>query len=254
MDIYEINGKAWNTESQKGNYWTQMIGEERILAAREGRPELWITPFKSVPLSWLEGLRGKDVLIACGGGGQQTPTLAAFGCNVTTIDISELQIEQDRLALEKYNLKANVFVANVLDMPFGDSSFDAVIIPQALNFIDDLRRAYDQTHRVLRLGGSFLFGIANPATYMFDDRIQDKRLKIRYTLPFSDLRSLSHKELQRRLAKGDTIEFSHTLQSIIGGLVDAGFHISGYYSDECGSQLTDSFLQDSHMAFRAIRN
>ena len=33
-----------------------------------------------------------------------------------------------------------------------------------------------------------------------------------------------------------------------------GFVIDGYYSDDSGSELTDSFVYDSHMAFRAIRS
>ena len=49
------------------------------------------------------------------------------------------------------------------------------------------------------------------------------------------------------------MEFSHTLDSIIGGLTRAGFVIDGFYSDDSGSELTDSFVCDSQLAFKAIR-
>ncbi|MCQ2411694.1 MAG: class I SAM-dependent methyltransferase [Sphaerochaetaceae bacterium] len=254
MNIYETNGKAWNEEVLRHNYWTLMVGPEAIQNAKQGKPEIWVTPFKLVPMPWIEDLKGKDVLLACGAGGQQTPLLAAYGCHVTTLDISEGQLDQDRKALDKYSLEASLVNANILDMPFEDKSFDAVIIPQALNFIDDIEAAYRQVHRVLKDNGKLLFGIANPAIYMFDDRIQDRKLKIRYTIPFSDTTSLSQKELQKRLAKQDTVEFSHTLESIMGGLLAAGFTIDGYYSDDCGSELTDSFVHDSYMAFKARKN
>ena len=138
MNIYETNGKAWNEEVLRRNYWTLMVGQEAIQKAHEGKPEIWITPFKLVPASWIEDLKGKEVLLACGAGGQQTPILAAFGCNVTTLDISQGQLDQDRKALEKNSLEASLVNANILDMPFEDKRFDAVIIPQALNFIDDI--------------------------------------------------------------------------------------------------------------------
>ena len=252
MNICEANRKAWNNEAENRNYWTLMVSEERIDAAKHGNPGIWVTPFKEVPLPWIEDLKGKEVLLACGGGGQQTPVLASYGCKVTTIDISDAQIEQDRAALAKYNLSANLVRGNVLDMPFEDKSFDAVIMPQAMNFIEDIGLLYNQVHRVLKEGGRFIFGTANPVIYTFDEKVQERRLRMKYTIPFSHTRSFSQKDLEKRVQDNDTLEFSHTLESIIGGLTKEGFVIDGYYSDDSGSELTDSFVCDSHMAFKAI--
>ena len=253
MDICEANRKAWNNESESRNFWTLMVSEEKVNSARQGKPGLWVTPFKEVPLSWIDGLIGKAVLLACGGGGQQTPVLAAYGCNVTTIDISDAQIEQDRIALERYGLEAKLIRGNVLEMPFEDQGFDAVIMPQAMNFIEDLPALYGQVHRVLREGGRFIFGTANPVIYTFDEKVQERRLRMKYTIPFSHTRSFSRKELEKRIRENNTLEFSHTLDSIIGGLTRAGFVIDGFYSDDSGSELTDSFVCDSQLAFKAIR-
>ena len=252
MDVCEANRRAWNKEAVNRNYWTLMVSEERINAAKKGKPGIWVTPFKNVPLSWIENLKGKAVLLACAGGGQQTPVLAAFGCKVTTIDISDEQIEQDKKALERYGLEANLVRGNVLEMPFEDKSFDAVIMPQAMNFIEDIWLLFNQVHRVLKEDGCFIFGTANPVIYTFDEKVQEHRLRMKYTIPFSHTRSFSQKDLEKRLQDNDTLEYSHTLESIIGGLTKAGFVIDGYYSDECGSSLTDSFVCDSHMAFKAI--
>lgn len=253
MDIYDANRKAWNNEASKRNFWTVPVTEDCINEARQGRPEIQATPFRSVPQDWISGLKDKDVLIACGGGGQQVPVLAAFGCRTTSLDISESQIESDRQTLAKYNLKAGTVCANVLDMPFPDSSFDAVIMPQALNFIDDTERLYREIRRVLKTGGTFIFGTANPILYAFDEKIQHRRLKMKYTIPFSHVRSFSERRLFERLAHNDTLEFSHTLDSIIGGLLKAGFVIDGFFSDAAGSEPTDSFVHDSHLAFKATR-
>lgn len=251
MDVYEANSKAWDNEVRQHNYWTLPVSVEQMEAARTGNPGIWVTPFRTVPLQWIESLKGKKVLVACGGGGQQTPILAAYGCIVTTLDISKAQLEQDRLTLEKHGLHADLINGNVLDMPFPDRHFDAVIMPQAMNFIDDIGKLYKGIHRVLKPGGTFIFGTANPILYMFDEKVQQRRLKVKYTIPFSHTTSFSKAALDARLAKADTVEFSHTLDSIIGGLTGAGFTINGFYTDISGSEPTDSFVHDSHLAFLA---
>lgn len=251
MDVYEANSKAWDNEVRQHNYWTLPVSVEQMEAARNGNPGIWVTPFRTVPIQWIESLKGKNILVACGGGGQQTPILAAYGCIVTTLDISKAQLEQDRLTLEKHGLHADLINGNVLDMPFPDRHFDAVIMPQAMNFIDDIGKLYKGIHRVLKQGGTFIFGTANPILYMFDEKVQQRRLKVKYTIPFSHTASFSKAALDARLAKADTVEFSHTLDSILGGLVESGFSINGFYTDISGSEPTDSFVHDSHLAILA---
>ena len=60
-------------------------------------------------------------------------------------------------------------------------------------------------------------------------------------------------ELEKRIKKGDTIEFSHTLSSIISDLLSKGFIIDGFYSDYSGFEPLDSFVRDSYLAFKAIK-
>ena len=78
-------------------------------------------------------------------------------------------------------------------------------------------------------------------------------MKIKYTLPFSDTKSLSEKELRKRIARGDTVEFSHTLDTILGSLTSLGFAITGFFSDGSSFEPIDSFLQDCYLAVMAIR-
>ena len=88
-DIYESNRRAWNAEAETGNFWTVPVSQNEIDDAREGKPYVRVTPFKSVPPGWISVLKGKRVLCACGGGGQQAPLLSAYGCRTTALDISD---------------------------------------------------------------------------------------------------------------------------------------------------------------------
>ena len=249
MDTEEVNSRAWDGEEERGNWWTRIVGEDEIGKARKGYIALRITTEKAVPSSWTERIKDRDVLVLCGGGGQQTPLLAAYGCRVTSVDISPRQIEQDRKALEMYGLTAETVVGSALSLPFSSSSFDAVVNPISINFIEDINKVYDEVERVLRPGGCFMMGIANPVLYIFDEKKQKKKLKVKYTLPFSTTKSLSEKEVEKKIEKGDTLEFSHTLESIITPLLGRGFAMEDFFSDSALSEPTDSFIHDSFLAF-----
>ena len=253
MDVTKANSEAWNKEVEGNNWWTRIVDEEKIINAKNGKPEIWVTPSSNVPLSWILPLKGKRVLNACGGGGQQTPILSAFGASVTVVDISSKQLEQDRIALNRYDLKAEIIAGSVLSLPFDDETFDHILNPCSLNFVEDLDKVSSEFHRVLRKGGSLIFGISNPILYIFDDKKIEKKLKVKYTLPFSDTSSLSPKELEKRLKKQDTVEFSHTLSSIISNLLSKGFVIDGFFSDGSGFEPLDSFVSDSYLAFKATK-
>lgn len=253
MNIEDINRIAWDEESRSGNYWSRIATEDEIKDALQGNPMITVTPSRSVPLDWIRDTKGNKTLLLAGAGGQQTPILAAYGSLVTTVDQSEGQLNRDKTALEKYNLKAELIQEDIRTTGLAPESFDFALNPVSLNFIDDIKAVYDEAHRVLKKDGIFIFGIANPILYAFDDKCQERKLKIKYTLPFSDTGSLSKKELERRVREKDTLEFSHTLDSIIGGLLHSGFIIEDFYSDKSLSEPTDSFVHDSFMAFKARR-
>ncbi|HCC43466.1 MAG TPA: hypothetical protein DEQ32_03670 [Gammaproteobacteria bacterium] len=42
----------------------------------------------------------------------------------------------------------------------------------------------------------------------------------------------------KRQAEGDALEFSHSLQTQIGGQTDAGLLLAGFYEDKWDSEIT----------------
>ena len=138
---------------------------------------------------------------------------------------------------------------------FEDESFSLVISPQAVNFISDVQQFYKDIYRVLRKDGSFIIGFANPILYIFDREAENKgKLKVKYTIPYSDERSLSKKERKRKIMEKDTFEYSHTLSSLIGGLCREGFVIEDMFSDDSLFEPVDSFISDSFIALKARKS
>ena len=68
--------------------------------------------------------------------------------------------------------------------------------------------------------------------YVFDQTQYARgTLDVKHSLPYSDLTDLPERELRERLAQGEPIEFGHTLTDLIGGQIEAGFVIAGFYED-----------------------
>jgi SAM-dependent methyltransferase len=255
MDIRDHNRDAWDREVERGDQWTIPVGPEIIAAAREGRWEILLTETKPVPRDWFPDLEGADVLCLASGGGQQGPVLAAAGAKVTVLDNSPGQLGQDRLVAEREGLDLETVQGDMADLSrFGDGSFDLVFHPVSNLFVPEVRPVWAEAYRVLRPGGSLLAGFLNPAVYVFDlERVDSTgEVVVRYSLPYADATSKSEEEVRRQIARGDPLEFSHTLEDQIGGQIEAGFVISGFYEDRHRDDPIAAHMP-TYVATRAIK-
>ena len=141
---------------------------------------------------------------------------------------------QDRLVAERDSLTLEAVQGDMADLSrFADESFDLVFHPVSNLFVPDVRPVWAEAFRVLRRGGSLLAGFLNPAVYIFDLELADRtgELRVRYALPYADATSLDEEERRRKVDGGEPLEFSHTLEDQIGGQIEAGFLIAGFYED-----------------------
>jgi len=210
------------------------VSSEAVAAARQGEWEIFLTPSKPVPRQWFPQAEGLSVLCLASGGGQQGPILAAAGAEVTVLDNSPGQLEQERLVADRDSLAVTTVEGDMADLSmFPDGSFGLVVHPVSNLFVSDIRPVWKETFRVLRSGGSLLAGFNNPAVYLFDYELADRTgiLQVKYQLPYSDAVDLDADELRQRIEKLEPLEFSHTLEEQIGGQLEAGFIITGLFED-----------------------
>jgi hypothetical protein len=92
---------------------------------------------------------------------------------------------------------------------------------------------------------------------LFDDeRARNGKLDVRHTIPYSDLTGLSDADRRRLVTdKMLPLEFGHTLADQIGGQLDAGLLLSGFYEDRFGEHEQDplSRYMDTYIATRGIK-
>jgi SAM-dependent methyltransferase len=255
VDAREHNRRAWNAQVECGNQWTVPVGPELIAAAREGRWEVVLTPTRLVPRDWFPPMSGLRVLGLASAGGQQCPVFAAAGASVTVLDQSEGQLGQDRAVAEREGLDLRLERGDMADLSrFADGSFDLVFHPCSNGFVSEVRPVWREAFRVLRPGGLLLAGFVNPALYLFDEAAAERgEMIVRYPLPYSDVESLPPAELQRRIDAGEPLSWSHSLDEQIGGQLDAGFAITGFFEDGWKDRPESRWLP-CFMATRAVRS
>lgn len=259
IDVRAFNREAWNRQVQEGNRWTVPVSPAEIAAARAGEWSLFLTPTIAVPRDWFpEPLAGKQVLCLASGGGQQGPLLAAAGAEVTVYDNSPAQLARDREAAEREGLQLQTVEGDMRRLEtLADGSFDLVFHPVSNNFVPQVLPVWREAYRVLRPGGVLLAGFGNPLMYLFDfdELVATQRLEVRFRLPYSDLEHLSPERLEQCRREGRPLEFSHSLDDQIGGQLQAGFLIAGFYEDV--NLPADRTVQDDYfpgyMATRAVK-
>ncbi|MBI4725713.1 class I SAM-dependent methyltransferase [candidate division TA06 bacterium] len=138
--------------------------QKYIQSCRKG---FWQKVFQLEIKYLIDHLKGcRDVLsIGCGPAFIEGK-LARNGFRVTGLDVS---CEALNCAPDKVRTVA----ARAEDMPFPESSFDAVIYVASLQFIDDYRKALEKSAAVLRPHGKIVIMLLNPESEYFRERVHD---------------------------------------------------------------------------------
>lgn len=257
MDYLSYNRAAWDQQVARGNRWTIPVSAAEIAKARRGEFAIVLTPTKPVPRQWFGELPGSRILGLASGGGQQMPILAAAGADVTSFDNSSAQLQRDREVADREGLSIKTVQGDMARLDgLADAQFDLVFHPCANAFVPDVRPVWRECFRVLKPGGRLLAGFVNPLLYLFDDReLERGKLVVRHRIPYSDLESLSSEERQYYIDRAEPLCFGHTLADQIGGQLDAGFLLAGFYEDrrgETADQVLSEYI-DPYIATLALK-
>jgi SAM-dependent methyltransferase len=190
--------------------------------------------------SWLGDLSGRRVLCLAGGGGNTSAAFALLGAHVTVFDLSEEQLERDRLAARHYGHEVETLQGDMRDLSrlYG-AGFDVVAHAYSLNFVPDARAVFREVARVLRRGGLYRFMCANPSLLGLSTRDWDGRgysLKEPYVegavvLGFDEewVYPVEPGEAARVMPSR---EYRHGFGTLVGGLAGAGFRLLRASEDE----------------------
>jgi len=225
-DLAQFNRERWNALVAAGVLYS--------------RPQLEMDEEKARQMVDEEGLlgdvRGKRVLLLGGGGGQQSAAFGFLGAQVTVIDLSDGQLEKDRLVAAHYGYDLNIQQGDMRDLSrFADASFDIVWQPYSINFVPDVRPVFAGAARVVQPGGWYVVMWHNPFTQAVDDAGWDADHGYPLKHPYRDGeidQSVFENpnwtvdtEDGKRVEVTGPREFRHTMRTFLNSLIDSGFVI-----------------------------
>ena len=248
MDYQDINAKTIDRWVDEGWQWGKAISHEDYLRALDGDWQVFLTPTKPVPKSWLGNLKGKKILGLASGGGQQMPVFAALGAICTVLDYSPLQVESERLVAEREGYDIRIVRGDMTKrLPFEDDEFDMIFHPVSNCYVEEVRPIWKECYRVLKPGGMLISGTDHYVNYIVDD----EEKQIVNSLPFNPLKN---PEQMKQLEETDAgVQFSHSLEEQIGGQLEAGFTLLNLYEDTNGAGRLHELNIPTFLAMRACK-
>ncbi len=199
-----------------------------------------------ISADWVPGCR---LLCLGAGGGRQGPLHAIAGAVVTVVDISEKQLDHDRRIAADRGLLLQCLCGNAERLDhLRDESFDVVVQPVSTCYLKDVHRMYAEIARVLRPGGLYVVQHKHPSSLLATGTSRDD---YRIATPMIDGRPLP--ALSEDLAQQtpqrerDMIEYPHSMDTLIGGLCNAGFIIAGFSEPP----RADAFATHESLEFQA---
>lgn len=223
-EIAQFNRERWNelvaANIQFGKAWLDLDTAQ----ARQWMKEHYVSG----------DVAGKRVLCLANGGGQQTAAFGLLGANVTVIDMSDAQLEQDRIAAEHYGLDIRIEQGDMRDLSrFADNSFDLVWHAYSINFVPDAKVVLQEVARVMRPGGLYYFQFSNPFLKGLEETDWNGEGYV-MKRPYIDGDELIFADDSWDV-DGEKVlgprEFNHALGPVINTLVGSGFVIRGLWED-----------------------
>jgi SAM-dependent methyltransferase len=162
-------------DRQNSEFWNELCGTQLAHSlgitdfsaeslAKFDRYYMAIYPYLEKYLG-LDRLAGRDVLEIGLGYGTVSQLLAARAKSYTGLDIAAGPVSVVNQRMSLFNLNGAAQQGSILEAPFADASFDAIVTIGCLHHTGNLPRALDEVHRVLRPGGSAMVMIYNAFSY-----------------------------------------------------------------------------------------
>lgn len=162
---------ATDIDQANALFWNELCGSglAAMLGIQDSSPESlavydkWYLDFYPYLLDRVpvRTMRGQQVLEVGLGYGTLGQKIAEAGSTYTGLDVAEKPVQMMNYRMQVQGLSGHAVQGSMLNCPFPDASFDAVVSIGCFHHTGDLQRCLDETWRVLQPGGRAFLMVYN---------------------------------------------------------------------------------------------
>lgn len=218
---HRANQKRWDATARNWKAMHDRRGTWKLCAQN---PELVFVPRE---MSHLQQISGKKAAVLGSGDNLAVFALAGMGARVTSVDLSQEQLEVARERARELALDIEFLQADVTDLSaLEDTGFDLVYTGgHVAVWVADLLQYYREAGRILKKGGLFIVNEYHPFRRVWKNGVD--RLEVEYDYydrgPF--VFKYDDDVLHRRTGEFTQYEFHWTVSDLITAMLGAGCSI-----------------------------
>ena len=182
------------------------------------------------PYGWIPWPDVTAVLCLASAGGQQALLFAALGCEVTSLDLSPLQLAKDADVCQRRGLAIRCVEGDMMDLSvLGKETFDLVYQQVSACYVPDVVPLYSQVAEHLRPGGRYFVQHWNPVHLQLETHTgRDGAYRIvRPQRPAGPIPWMAPGD-NGPIRESMCWHYIHPLHDLIGGLTRSGFTIERF--------------------------
>ncbi|MEO1761281.1 MAG: methyltransferase domain-containing protein [Cyanobacteria bacterium J06629_18] len=189
-------------------------------------------------LRWSEVQQAENILdVGCGIGGSSLYLAQKYNANATGITLSPVQARRASERAIEFGLqdRANFQVADALNMPFADNSFDLVWSLESGEHMPDKQKFLQECYRVLKPGGKLILVTwchrsTNESTLTADEKKHLEQIYEVYCLPYV-ISLPEYEEIARQLPLQNihTADWSTAVAPFWNVVIDSAFTPKAFF-------------------------
>jgi SAM-dependent methyltransferase len=231
--FHEANRRRWDAGAAT---WAHRADTRGIWRKCHLDPSLVLHPAE---LNWLSDIAGSSAAVLGSGDNQVAFALAGLGAKVTSVDISDRQIEVARRRAAALGLEMDFLRADVVDLrDLGDATFDLVYTGgYVAPWVSDLNRYYAEAARILRPGRLLTVSEYHPFRRVWADSTTGLELAFNYFDRRPRRFEAAQDVLYREPGDLEQFEFHWTIADYISAMLAAGCQL--IHAEEFGDTCED---------------
>jgi ubiquinone/menaquinone biosynthesis C-methylase UbiE len=215
---HEANRRGWEAVSPG---WQAGIDAQGLWRRCPSEPELVLRPEE---LAVLGDLRGRPACVLGSGDNQVAFALAGLGAQVTSVDITQMQLDIAAGRAKELGLEMRFVRADVTDLrALPDAAFDVVYTGgHVAVWVSDLWCYYAEAARILKRGGLFMVNEYHPFRRIWD--FDSEKLEMEYGYYDRGPHAYDRSEEVAGAEPGSypSYEFHWTVSDYVTAMLDAG--------------------------------